>query len=304
MSPLFDPFGADEAERSRATMMDVPRFAEYHKYELIVVENVVEVTRWPGFTPWLTYMRNLGYDVQALCINSLIAHPTPQSRDRIYFVFWKRGNRKPDLAITPRSYCPSCEANVDARQAWRRPTACYGKFRRQYDYLCPRCANVVYPYAYAAASAIDWSLPTQRIGDRRKPLAPATRRRVEVGLERFGGRALVEHAVHADEQAASGSARARADDAAPSQTTTLSHALAVASWLVPMAWGTDIDRPPRTAVQPFATQTGRLETGLAVPPFLALLRSGRPRTIGVDEPMATVVSDGSGHALVEPFIAE
>src|SRR4051812_42596623 len=32
--------------RSRATMWDVPRFAEYHKYKAIIVENVVEVLRW------------------------------------------------------------------------------------------------------------------------------------------------------------------------------------------------------------------------------------------------------------------
>lgn len=30
------------AERSRATMWDVPRFAEYHNYKIIIVENVVD----------------------------------------------------------------------------------------------------------------------------------------------------------------------------------------------------------------------------------------------------------------------
>jgi len=40
---LFDKGVLDPAcERSRATMWDVPRFAEYHKYNIIIVENVVD----------------------------------------------------------------------------------------------------------------------------------------------------------------------------------------------------------------------------------------------------------------------
>src|SRR5687767_9968468 len=34
------------AERSRATMWDVHRFVETHRYEAVVVENVVEATQW------------------------------------------------------------------------------------------------------------------------------------------------------------------------------------------------------------------------------------------------------------------
>jgi hypothetical protein len=40
----------EEEERPRATMWDVPRFAEYHDYEL-VVENVVEAAKWKLFRP-------------------------------------------------------------------------------------------------------------------------------------------------------------------------------------------------------------------------------------------------------------
>lgn len=35
-----------KAERSRATMWDVPRFAEQMRYAAVVVENVVEATKW------------------------------------------------------------------------------------------------------------------------------------------------------------------------------------------------------------------------------------------------------------------
>ena len=59
-----------------------------------------------------------------------------------------------------------------------------GKYRSQYVYRCSRCAAIAIPYAWPAASAIDWSLPAPRIGDRRKPLADATMRRIRAGLER------------------------------------------------------------------------------------------------------------------------
>lgn len=54
---IIDP----AAERSRATMWDVPRFAEYHNYNLIIVENVVDARKWVMFDAWLMAMHSLGY---------------------------------------------------------------------------------------------------------------------------------------------------------------------------------------------------------------------------------------------------
>lgn len=45
-APLFQTIDP-AVERSRATMWDVPRFAEYHDYELIIVENVVDAGNVP-----------------------------------------------------------------------------------------------------------------------------------------------------------------------------------------------------------------------------------------------------------------
>jgi len=113
-STLWDPRAADEEERSRATMWDVPRFAEFHRYELVVVENVVEARRWAPFDAWLASMHALGYDHRAVYLNSMVAHPTPQSRDRLYVVFWRRGNRIPDLDFRPVAWCVDGLANQTA----------------------------------------------------------------------------------------------------------------------------------------------------------------------------------------------
>ncbi len=80
-------------------MWDVPRFAEYHDYELVVVENVVEAAKWKLFPAWLSAMDALGYAGRPVYLNSMVAHPTPQSRDRMYYVFWRRGNPTSDCLL-------------------------------------------------------------------------------------------------------------------------------------------------------------------------------------------------------------
>lgn len=221
-------------ERSRATMWDVPRFAEVHKYDAVIVENVVDAACWPPFQAWLTAMASYGYTHQIVFLNSMhapaIAAPrAPQSRDRMYVVFWREGNPAPDLEIRPRGWCEHCGREVETRQTWKPrgrtwPLPQWGRYRAQYLYTCttPRCGRPVEPYALPAAAVIDWNDRGERIGDRAKPLSDKTLARIRTGLERYGR-----------------------------------------------------------------------------PPFLEVLRSGRPRPMPVSGPMATIVTDGSRHYLVD-----
>lgn len=172
-------------ERSRATMWDVCRFAEYHRYNLIVVENVIEARKWMLFDTWLAAMIALGYDHEIKYINSMHAHPTPQSRDRMYVVFWKKGNRKPNLNFNPIAPCNNCAKNVEAYQWWKNPVKQFGKYRTQYLFKCPDCHNVVEPYFYAAFNCIDWSKPGTRIGDRKTRLSAKTEERCQYGIDKY-----------------------------------------------------------------------------------------------------------------------
>jgi DNA (cytosine-5)-methyltransferase 1 len=183
--------------RSRATMWDVPRFAEFHEYNCIIAENVVEVTRWPLFTTWLQAMHVLGYEHQVVSLNSMFCHPTPQSRDRVYIVFWKKGNRKPDLDIRPSAPCPRCERVVQSRQTWKNGRT-IGKYRTQYVFTCPTCQTIVTPFYYAALNAIDFSIAAERIGDRARPLKERTRERIRYGLAKYGNRHLLVRTVHGE----------------------------------------------------------------------------------------------------------
>ncbi|HRJ75347.1 MAG TPA: DNA cytosine methyltransferase, partial [Anaerolineales bacterium] len=185
---LIDP----AEERSRATMWDVPRFAEYHDYNIIAVENVVDAGKWVMWDSWLHAMHSLGYEHEVVYFNSMFAHPTPQSRDRLYTIFWKKGNKKPDLEFRPKAHCPRCLKDVESIQTWKKHLK-WGRYKKQYFYRCSSCHQEVTPYYYAAFNAIDFSIPSTKIGDRpeNNKLVPKTIQRIQFGLDAYGRDPLI-----------------------------------------------------------------------------------------------------------------
>lgn len=197
-----------EATRSRATFRDIIRFTAHHRYDAVVVENVIEARLWcdrrghkkkcscgSSFDAWHREMRALGYDSKVVYFNSQFALPTPQSRDRMYVVFWRHGLRAPNLDFRPVSWCSHCIQVVEGIQTWKPATKGsvrsqrgmfeWGRYGSQYLYTCPKCAKPVAPAVVGARSIIDWTLPALAIGDRAKPLAVKTRERIKAGLERL-----------------------------------------------------------------------------------------------------------------------
>src|SRR5438270_3822110 len=197
-----------EAVRSRATFRDVRRFAEYHRYDAVIVENVIEARLWcehegcrcgAEFDAWLNEMCALGYQAQIVYFNSQFALPTPQSRDRMYVVFWRNGLTPPMLDFAPWSWCPSCQAVTQGHQQWKAPSRgsvrdkipTWGRYGANYIYACTNegCGQPVAPAVMGAKTIVDWDFPIERIGDRRfkngktRDLAPNTRKRNRVGWE-------------------------------------------------------------------------------------------------------------------------
>jgi DNA (cytosine-5)-methyltransferase 1 len=321
--------GPDPAEeRSRATMWDVPRFAEVHRYNAIIVENVVDARQWVTWTAWLFAMRQLGYNHKVVYLNSMFAHPTPQSRDRMYVVFWRKGNKAPNLDIRPAAWCERCGKDVAAVQAWKAGKRA-GRYRQQYVYSCPNCAAVVEPYYYCAASAIDWTLPCPRISDRDKPLKPKTMDRIRAGLEKFGRQAMAVDTSFGD-----GDRAALLTDPMRTQTTRQTIGMAVPPFLMDivhngrygrhqdLVWG--VTGPDRTQIaqntkalilpyystgqasgtdEPLPTVTTVDRHALAVPPFLlgyyTRLSGQQAAVSGLDEPIPTQ-STQPRHYLVQP----
>jgi len=284
---LWKPTEYDPAEeRSRATMWDVPRFAEYHDYNLIVVENVVDARHWRLFDAWLKAMADLDYEHEIVYYNSMFAWPTPQSRDRMYVVFWKRGNPAPDLHFTPLAYCPTCAKDIDAVQSWKNPVKHWGKYRAQYVYRCPQCAAQVEPYYYASANAIDWSLPAPRIGDRPKPLKGRTLQRIGVGLERYKQQALL-----VGMYGPAGQRRSVGTVEQPIPTLTASRTWGAV--FPPMPTGPILldqggTASPSSAGDPGRGQSWGQYAGHALP-FLISLNHSSDRIRGIDAPLPTVM---------------
>ncbi len=197
---LFEDYGhvPDAAfERTRVTFWEVLRAAEIHKQDAILIENVVEAFDWQLMPVFLDGLERLGYQWQVVSVSA--AHVgdelnpfAPQWRDRIYIQALPKGVRMPKLEPRPKAMCFKCEQVVDAVQTWkpinsRRAKLWYselpvGKYGQQYIYTCPVPTHgQVEPFVMPAAAAIDWSDLGTRIGDRKRPLSPATMRRIEAG---------------------------------------------------------------------------------------------------------------------------
>jgi len=262
-----EPLPDEAAVRSRMLMQDVPRFTEVHRYRAVIVENVTDVLKWAHLDDWLRRMRLLGYDHRTVVLNSAFAatlgDPAPQLRDRVYFVFWRETTPTPDFAkwTRPRCHCPHC-GDVAGIYVDKQP----GKRRtmrygQQYFYRCPTPACHGRPVT-------PYALPAATIID------------WDVPAERIGDRA----------EPLKPKTLARIEAGLRRYTTPI---------LTP-AGGT-WNQTAKPISLPMRARTARETEAVVCPPFLAPLRSDRPRTLNpAVEPLATVVADGGNHAVIEP----
>lgn len=295
-------------DRTRATAYDVIRATEVRRYKAILCENVVEfITDWELFDWWFDGMQRLGYTGQIVSVSA--AHisgennvAAPQWRDRIYIVFTPKGARKPNLAPRPLAWCPVCGADTYAVQAWRdtpltRKFGNVGKYGQQYDYRCERTAcqhAIVEPYINPAASIIDWDNLGDRIGDRKKPLAASTMKRIAAGLAKFPHESsliTVNHSGHDGRPFPVGAGPL------PARSTKIGEGL-----LVPVGggWNTEATHtsgPMRTRT---ANPKGFEALVATTTPFIVEYRNHADAS-AVTDPFATVSAQGNHHALVVPY---
>jgi DNA (cytosine-5)-methyltransferase 1 len=351
---LFEDPGETPQERAkrldlvkrRALMEEVPRYlrAMALRGEPVlagVVENVPQARRWDQHDSWRRQIEAIGpYKTRLIALNAMHAQPlrtrrAPQSRDRYFLAYWlTKLGRDPDWDkwLRPRAYCPACDQAVNAVQVWKQPGQDMGGYgpSGQYVYWCPArtCRNrPIEPGVLPAASAIDWTLPPgERIGDRKRPLKPATLARIEAGLRRFAGRAITLEAGGHTFERRPGVRTWPLDAPLTTLTTTATRAIAAPPMLIP-AGGTwrgeasplDAPMPARTtresdgllipvsqragqtsayqASSPFRTQTARRETALAQPPAMVMRNNssrgdGSEMSTSVDEPLRTLTTRG------------
>lgn len=344
---LLEPAGhvpTPALDRTRATFWDVVRATEVHRYKVVLIENVVEAASWELFDIWLAAMDKLGYRHQFVSVSS--AHVgddtnphAPQWRDRLYIAFTALSLPLPDLRPRPLAWCPTCDEVNHAVQSWKRPERRpIGKYRQQYVYRCPNTAcrmSIVEPFVRPASTAIDWADLGERIGDRSKPLAAATMRRIQAGIDQFGsptmvsvnhddgGRAYPAHGAPMPTRSTKigdgvicppflldrrayhdGDARRVKPISEPVGAITANgrpHTLVTPPMLVPA--GGSWNDTPTTVDEPMRTRMTRDIEGVFTPqPWITVLRNHADVT-GIADPLATVTTGagGGGHqALTVP----
>jgi DNA (cytosine-5)-methyltransferase 1 len=299
------------SERDRATANCVLHYAERHHPRTILVECTTELTSWGPAVPgkrkvgdgstyrwWLRQFANLGYRHRVLYLNSMF-FGVPQSRDRLYIVFWDRRLPAPDLAHRPASWCSRCDRVVEAVWTWRTGIPPTGSVRygKQYDYRCPSCRGEVIPPMTPSLHALDLSNLGTRIGDKpirtfrggsTGPMAASTMARAERCRQRFADfPAVVVPAQMAQRWEGHPWPPANDAAAAPDRPVPLA-----STGVVIGAAGNTYERPgsdcrSRGLDQPLWAQTATNSLGLLTPPIAVAVDNyqGSPR--GAGEPFPT-----------------
>jgi site-specific DNA-cytosine methylase len=305
--PEFDT-RVTRSERDRATANCVLHYAAAHHPRLILVECTTELQSWGPAVPgkakvgdgttyrwWLHQFELLGYKYRVLYLNSMF-FGVPQSRDRLYIAFWDRKIPTPNLDHRPRSWCSLCDRIVESVWTWKTGVPPTGSVRygKQYEYRCPFCRGVVVPPMTPSLAALDLRDLGTRIGDRKKPLAPATMARAERCRQRFAEFPAVlmpAKAVHGTEKHPW---QPMATQTSQQETGILSTGAVIA------AAGNTYEHPgsncrTRDLGQPLPAQTATNANGLLTPPVaVAGHASAAHRHNGdgkhISQPMDTVTS--------------
>jgi DNA (cytosine-5)-methyltransferase 1 len=245
----------------------------------LLVENVEEFAEWgpvgvngrpikskkgAAFRAWVSAIEALGYRVDWRVLNSA-DYGDPQTRRRLW-VMAHRGRRAP---------------------TWPTPTHSPEGGR----HLFGRTEKWV-----PARSVVDLTLPSRSIFRRRKPLAPATLRRIYEGLEKFGG-------VHAQPFLVvlrNHMGGRSLDEPLPTISAGGQHIALVQPFLMHVTHGRDAGRV-HSLGSPLPTVTGanRGEIALCQPFVLGQQSCSAPRS--VDEPLPTIATAGA-ISVVQPFM--
>ncbi|GLU58610.1 DNA cytosine methyltransferase [Paenarthrobacter ureafaciens] len=258
------------SERDRATANCTLHYAERHHPSMILIECTTELTSWgpavrgkqkigdgTTYRWWLQQFGKLGYQHRVLYLNSMF-FGVPQSRDRLYIVFWDKRMAAPNLDHRPEAWCGRCDTLVQSVWSWKTGVPPSGSVRygKQYNYRCPSCHQEVIPSFTPSLHALDLSDLGTRIGDRKKPLAASTMARARRCKDRFADFPAV---LMPFTRRGTSSSSAR-HPWQPMQTQTAQQETAILSaMLMPAKAVRGAEKHPG---QPLATQTSQQETAL------------------------------------------
>lgn len=268
-------------DQSRASAWHILRWLELLRVDNVLIENVPEFQTWgplgtngrplkrrkgETYRAFLAAVESLGYRVEARVLNAA-DYGDPTTRKRL-FIQARRGNR-------PITWPAPTHSRTGGRTL-------FGETKRWRP----------------AREVIDWSLPSQSIFGRKKPLSPKTMARIVAGLRRFGGEQLEPFLVCMEHQ---GSIRS-VDQPLPTITTARGGAMAVVEPFILQQQSGGVARPVSEPLPTIATDGAQALVEPFILPFLGERKGQAPRVRSVDEPLQTITTSNP-IGLVEPFVA-
>jgi DNA (cytosine-5)-methyltransferase 1 len=260
--------GRPKNDQSRSSAWNVLRWIELLKVDNVLIENVPEFMMWGPldrnshpirsrkgeiYQAYLSALRSFRYNVDARVLNSA-NYGAATARSRLFIVA-RKGN-KPII--------------------WPEPT---------HD---KRGRNGL-PKWRAAREIIDWSIKGQSIFTRKKPLSPATIRRIIAGLKRFGGPELQPFLVLMEHQ---GGIRSL-DQPIPTITTARGGSFALVDPVFTLSQASG--GAPRSVNDPLATTTARGGGSIVqscLIPSHGERKGQKTRAHSVDTPVPTIAATG------------
>lgn len=271
--------GKPMSDQKRASAYLVLRWAESLRIDAILIENVPEFRGWGplganGKPPkskkgtlyqhFLAGLRALGYTVEDRVLNAA-DYGAATTRRRLFVL--ARLGRSPIAWPTPTHSSKGGRTLFGRTEKWR-----------------------------PAREIIDWTIPGQSIFTRKRPLKPATMRRILAGLEKFGGPELTPFLVTLRNHMAGRSL----DVPIPTVSAGGQHVGLCEPFLMHITHGQDAGRVHDVGEPvPTITTANRGELALCEPFVLQQQSGGVPRS--VSEPIPTVAAKGA-ISLIEPFI--
>lgn len=116
---------APKSEKSRATAMQVLRFARAFQPRWIVMENVIHMRPWPRFSELKERLEDLGYKLREQDLDSSL-FGVPQKRKRLFLAADKK--TEPGEVPIPRRRVRTVQSILDSPNTWKT-TLLYRKRR-------------------------------------------------------------------------------------------------------------------------------------------------------------------------------
>ena len=287
-------------DQARSSAWEVQRWIEAKKPNRVLIENVREFRDWGPLHPCTCAADSQDPEADHTT-GCLLNKPIKERKGEIYREFIDAiralGYAVEDRVLNAANYGGAttrerlfiqARRGVDSEITWPDPT---------HDATGTKGEKWV-----AARSIIDWSIPGKSIFGRKRPLAPATIKRILAGLAKYGGPALEPFLVilrnHADGKSI--------DSPVPALCAGGNHVGLAEPFVM------HLNRPKdreRSVEEPMQTVTARSSDFGLVQPVLTTVNHGEGdmRSSSVDEPMKTVTSKGSwglAEAFIVPFFGE